>query len=230
MGIATGAKIMVFFTATRVVEFYAEACRNAGVSVLSIHSRKSQSARNRASNAFRTAATGALFTSDVSARGMDYPDVSHVIQFGIPGASEDYVHRIGRTGRANADGATVLILSENERKVLKELRGFPLVGVSASPQEELDRVTEELKRAFGKIDKKQCGQAYAGWLGFHNSSLKRLGWGKEDVVRNANEWLIEFCHREQVAVTKRAAGMMGLKGVPGLMVESGPPTNHRKRA
>ena len=65
-----------------------------------LHSRKSQSYRTKASSAFRDAKTAVLIASDVAARGVDYPDVSLVVQLGAPDNREQYVHRTGRTGRA----------------------------------------------------------------------------------------------------------------------------------
>ena len=82
--------------------------------VMEIHSRKSQSARNKCSDAFRAAKRGVLFSSDVSARGVDYPDVTHVLQFGLPMSREQYIHRLGRTGRAGKAGKGVILLSPFE--------------------------------------------------------------------------------------------------------------------
>ncbi|CAN0070731.1 unnamed protein product, partial [Hapterophycus canaliculatus] len=75
-----GHKIIVFFTTARLTQFYAELCNLMGFPVLEIHSRKSQGHRNKVSDQFRNGQGLVMFTSDVSARGMDYPDVSAVIQ------------------------------------------------------------------------------------------------------------------------------------------------------
>ena len=85
--------------------------------LLEIHSRKSQSAREKASAAFRNAPEGILFTSDVSARGVDYPDVTLVAQVGQPSSKEQYIHRLGRTARAGKAGQGVLILGRPFKKV-----------------------------------------------------------------------------------------------------------------
>ena len=74
------AKLIVFFPAARLVEFYADVFSRVGFDLLEIHSRKSQSHRTKVSEKFRTASRAILFTSDVSARGMDYPDVTAVCQ------------------------------------------------------------------------------------------------------------------------------------------------------
>eukprot|EP00978_Attheya_sp_CCMP212_P033839 scaffold138697_cov42-Attheya_sp.AAC.1 len=130
-----GFKIIAFFSTARLVGFFSDLFNHGIVkhqygkkmphkipNVIEIHSRKSQSARNKASDLFR-ASTGRsiLFTSDVSARGVDYPNVSHVIQFGLPDSREQYIHRLGRTGRAGKPGKGWLVLADFEKPFLKEL-------------------------------------------------------------------------------------------------------------
>ena len=96
-------KIIVFFTTARLTGFMAEMFNSVssqtGYKVLEIHSRKAQKARERASEQFRKASSAIMFTSDVTARGMDYPDVSFVLQVGLTDRSQ-YIHRLGRTARA----------------------------------------------------------------------------------------------------------------------------------
>ncbi len=106
-------KILVFFPAGRLVRFLFQFFTIGGLerkeNLWEIHSRMSQSSRTRASTSFRTARRGILFSSDVSARGLDYPDVSLVVQMGAPTSDQDYVHRIGRTGRAGKAGRGLLV-------------------------------------------------------------------------------------------------------------------------
>ena len=95
--------------------------------ILEIHSRLSQSGRTTAANAFRTAESAILFSSDVTARGMDFPDVTHVIQVGLPSSQDTYVHRIGRTGRGEKTGEGWLIISPLEvREARHRLGDMPL--------------------------------------------------------------------------------------------------------
>ena len=107
-------KILVFFPAGRLVRFLFQFFTIGGLeakeNLWEIHSRMSQSSRTRASNSFREASKGILFSSDVSARGLDYPDVSLVVQMGAPSSNQDYIHRIGRTGRAGKVGRSILAL------------------------------------------------------------------------------------------------------------------------
>lgn len=67
-----------------------------------------------------------MFTTDVSARGVDYPDVSLVLQVGVPPNKDQYIHRIGRTGRAGKDGKSILLISPYEKKFLSELASIPI--------------------------------------------------------------------------------------------------------
>ena len=96
-------KIIVFFTTARLVGFMSELFNSVssqiGYKVLEIHSRKTQKAREKASEAFRKSTNAVMFTSDVTARGMDYPDVTFVLQVGLTDRSQ-YIHRLGRTARA----------------------------------------------------------------------------------------------------------------------------------
>lgn len=104
-------KIMVFLPAVRMVRFIADVFRQCSkdIPVWEIHSHLSQSARRRVADSFRRTTRGVLFTSDISARGMDYPDVDVVVQYGLPNRPELYLHRIGRTGRAGSTGHAILV-------------------------------------------------------------------------------------------------------------------------
>jgi ATP-dependent RNA helicase MSS116 len=118
-----GHKVIVFFTTARLTQYMAALMEAAGLPVLEIHSRKSQSAREKASAAFRAAPQAVLLTSDVSARGVDYPDVTLVLQVGQPSSREQYIHRLGRTARAGKAGQGVLLLAPFESQFVRELRG-----------------------------------------------------------------------------------------------------------
>ena len=124
-------KVLVFFPTTSMCEFMAQCMRLYKVPVLEIHSRKTQSNRSQTSNSFRHRKTGVLFTTDVSARGVDYPDVTHVVQFGSAEDKETYVHRLGRTGRSGGGdgggrGLVIFGSGGEERAVLRELGGLGL--------------------------------------------------------------------------------------------------------
>lgn len=87
--------------------------------IFNMHGKLEQARRTRESAGFRAAESALMFSSDVTARGMDFPNVSHVIQIGLPRSADDYVHRIGRTGRAGKPGEGWLILNNDERRDIK---------------------------------------------------------------------------------------------------------------
>ena len=80
-----------------------------------IHANKGQNSRINAINEFKGGNIRILVTTDVSSRGIDVSDVSHVINFDVPSVYEDYVHRIGRTGRAEKDGVSITFVNEAEK-------------------------------------------------------------------------------------------------------------------
>jgi ATP-dependent RNA helicase RhlE len=97
------------------------ALNKAGILSEAIHGNKSQGARQRALNAFKTGEIKALVATDIAARGIDVEAVSHVINFELPNVPEDYVHRIGRTARAGASGFAISLCAPDERSYLKSI-------------------------------------------------------------------------------------------------------------
>ena len=91
----------------------------AGIATDSIHGDKSQAARQRALYGFRDGRTRVLVATDIAARGIDIEDVSHVINFDLPMEPENYVHRIGRTARAGAEGVALTFCDADERPALR---------------------------------------------------------------------------------------------------------------
>ena len=93
-----------------------------GIPAVAIHGNKGQGARRRALDAFKDGSVMTLVATDVAARGIDIPDVTHVFNYEIPNVPEQYVHRIGRTARADASGEAVAFVSDDERDYLKDIR------------------------------------------------------------------------------------------------------------
>lgn len=95
--------------------------------IFEIHAKLTQAQRTWAADSFRNATRAILLSSDVTARGMDFPNVTHVIQFGIPQNRDTYIHRIGRTARADKGGEGWLFLTEMEAQMARSrLRDLPL--------------------------------------------------------------------------------------------------------
>lgn len=126
-------KAIVYLNTTNLVELAGELAyqrRAAGISKIStytIQSQISQMARTKAADLFRKARSGILFSSDVTARGMDFPDVTHVIQIDPPRERESYIHRLGRTGRQDKYGeGWIIVPPTSVATTRKLLRGLPL--------------------------------------------------------------------------------------------------------
>ena len=93
----------------------------AGITAEAIHGNKSQNARQRALHNFKSRQTRVLVATDIAARGIDVDNLSHVINFDLPNIPETYVHRIGRTGRAGANGIAISFCDSEEREFLRDI-------------------------------------------------------------------------------------------------------------
>jgi ATP-dependent RNA helicase RhlE len=89
-----------------------ESMISAGIQAAAIHGNKGQGARTKALAGFKNGSLTALVATDIAARGLDIPLLPHVVNFELPNIPEDYVHRIGRTGRAGANGEAILYLAQ----------------------------------------------------------------------------------------------------------------------
>jgi ATP-dependent RNA helicase RhlE len=94
----------------------------SGISAAAIHGNKSQNARQKALSDFKSGALPVLIATDIAARGIDIDDLATVINFDLPNIPETYVHRIGRTGRANASGIAISFCDIEERPYLKDIQ------------------------------------------------------------------------------------------------------------
>ncbi|MEK7145637.1 MAG: DEAD/DEAH box helicase, partial [Patescibacteria group bacterium] len=104
------SKVLIFGRTKRGVDRIAMALEARDFSVVSIHGDKVQNKRQKALDLFKQNKAQILVATDVAARGLDIPNVSHVINFDVPQSYEDYVHRIGRTGRADKQGKALTFL------------------------------------------------------------------------------------------------------------------------
>jgi ATP-dependent RNA helicase RhlE len=93
----------------------------AGITADAFHGNKSQNARQRTLLRFKTAQSAVLVATDIAARGLDIDQISHVVNYDLPVDAESYVHRIGRTGRAEASGVAISFCSRDERSLLKSI-------------------------------------------------------------------------------------------------------------
>ncbi|GLC45352.1 hypothetical protein PLESTM_001723500 [Pleodorina starrii] len=224
-------KIMVFLPTAHLTAYFADLFRAAGLGgVLDIHSRKSQPKRDQASAEFRAGSRMVMFSSDVSARGVDYPNVSYVVQLGAPANREQYIHRAGRTGRAGRAGQSTLLLADFERPFLDRLRDLPISPLQPMATAEVAAATAALPgalsrdpaaalaRAAGLMDATSRAKAYQSFLGFYKSH-ETIKLRSEQVVATANQYAADVlgCPTPPGLLAK-TVGKMGLKGVPGLVI------------
>ena len=118
------SQVLVFtrtkFGANNVAEFLTK----NGVEAMALHGNKSQSARTQALAGFKSGQVRALVATDIAARGIDIDELPHVVNYEIPNVSEDYVHRIGRTGRAGASGQAVSLVCLDEEGFMMDIERF----------------------------------------------------------------------------------------------------------
>jgi len=122
---AEGATRTLVFTRTKHgANRLADQLSRGGIQSAAIHGNKSQSARERALDSFRRGTIEVLVATDIAARGIDIDGVTHVVNYELPNVPEQYVHRIGRTGRAGAEGRAISLVAEDERGLLRDVERF----------------------------------------------------------------------------------------------------------
>jgi len=117
----TPQSTMIFCRTKAGVDELGEALMARGYAVETIHGDLSQAQRDRVMRRFRSGQADVLIATEVAARGLDIPDVSHVINFDIPESAEAYVHRIGRTGRAGRTGEAITLVTPREVRWLRQI-------------------------------------------------------------------------------------------------------------
>ncbi len=114
-------QVLVFTRTKHAANRLAEQLGDDGITALAIHGNKSQSARTRALSEFKSGELQVLVATDIAARGIDIAELPHVVNFELPNVPEDYVHRIGRTGRAGSEGEAVSLVCVDELKLLADI-------------------------------------------------------------------------------------------------------------
>jgi ATP-dependent RNA helicase RhlE len=136
----------------------------AGISTAAIHGNKSQGVRTKALAGFKNNSVRVLVATDIAARGLDIPLLPHVVNFELPNISEDYVHRIGRTGRAGASGEALSLVSAEETTYLRNIE--KLVGLKI-PIEIVEGFEPDPNASTEPIKQKQRGRR------LHNSNKSK---------------------------------------------------------
>ncbi len=136
------SRVIVFTRTKRGADKVATYLSDAGIAAAAIHGNKSQGARQRALADFKDGRTGVLVATDIAARGIDVDQVSHVVNFELPDVAESYVHRIGRTARAGAEGTAISFCDNEERHLLRQIERLTRQTLPAT-----DRRSEAAKNA-----------------------------------------------------------------------------------
>lgn len=114
-------QVLVFTRTKHGANHLAEQLNKDGIRSAAIHGNKSQGARTRALADFKSGDIRVLVATDIAARGLDIEELPHVVNYELPNVPEDYVHRIGRTGRAAATGEALSLVCVDEHKLLRDI-------------------------------------------------------------------------------------------------------------
>jgi ATP-dependent RNA helicase RhlE len=118
------SQVLVFTRTKFGANHVAEYLTKQGITAMALHGNKSQTARTQALAGFKSGEIRALVATDIAARGIDIDDLPHVVNYEIPNVPEDYVHRIGRTGRAGKEGQAVSLVCLDEEGFMQEIERF----------------------------------------------------------------------------------------------------------
>ena len=176
-------QVLVFTRTKHAANRLAEQLATDGITAAAIHGNKSQGARTRALADFKASKVRVLVATDIAARGIDIDQLPHVVNFELPNVAEDYVHRIGRTGRAGNEGEAMSLVCVDELKLLKDIerlikRDIPSVtfeGYEPDPSIK----AEPINNGRGS----RSGNAKRGAPRKHGSSQRRSG---QSASRGAN--------------------------------------------
>ena len=150
-------QILVFTRTKQGANKLTESMISSGIKAAAIHGNKGQGARTKALAGFKDGSLTALVATDIAARGLDIPLLPHVVNFELPNIPEDYVHRIGRTGRAGASGEAISLFSPDETVFLRDIE--KLIGLKL-PKEQIigfepdpNASKEPIKQGQGRVQR-----------------------------------------------------------------------------
>ncbi|OHE90725.1 DEAD/DEAH box helicase [Colletotrichum orchidophilum] len=186
-----------------------------------IHSKLTQGQRTRSAELFRNAKSGILFSTDVTARGLDFPNVTHVIQIGATSDREQYIHRLGRTARAGKEGEGWIILADSEMDAARrELQGLPLKpnkGIECAQfdftsQEQPSEMCQKVTEATSRISSDVLNIAYLSLFGQNRDNVQ----AKADELR---EWFVDAMRLDTTpSMSASTADKRGLRRIRGLNI------------
>ena len=172
-------KVLVFVSSKKIADKLYDAISEFYLSEIAvIHSNKSQNYRFRSINQYDEGKVRILIATDIIARGLDLDKISHVINFDTPTYAENYMHRIGRTGRAEESGKSILFYTEREERYkdsIENLMGMEILSVKIPEEVEITtQLTIEEKRERGKKIDRNSKEVVRENSGFHEKIEKNL--------------------------------------------------------
>ncbi|OQE15312.1 hypothetical protein PENFLA_c032G09467 [Penicillium flavigenum] len=218
-----------FNAIARSSEFRQSSMRN--MRMLEINSRLTQALRTRSADNFRKAREGILFSSDVTARGMDFPDVTHVVQIGVPRDRETYIHRLGRTARAGKEGEGWLFMHPAESDVYRKRLGrLPLKVDTALESADADltqtlstdspvgKIVSQITEGLAQCDNTTKVKSYMGQLGTATGNFN----SKREAIQALNQMFIAgYNMQSPPELNPRLMQQMGLSRIDGVSVGDG---------
>lgn len=163
-------RILIFVATKRIADDITKYLRQDGWPALAIHGDKQQNERDWVLNEFRTGKSPIMVATDVASRGIDIKDVKYVINYDYPNSSEDYVHRIGRTGRAGAKGTAVTLFTTDNAKQARDL----LTVLQDSKQEIPPALIEMSKINYGNNKYTSNYRGRNVWTGSNSAPLNSI--------------------------------------------------------
>ena len=182
------SKVLVFVSSKRIADRLYESMSEFFTSDLAvIHSNKSQNYRFRSINQYNEGKVRVLIATDLIARGLDFDEISHVINFDTPTFAENYIHRIGRTGRAEKEGSSILFYTEREAYYKDKIENLMKLEISELEMPDEVEVTQQLTleehKANGKNINRNNKKIIRENSGFHEKKEKNLKVNDRDKYR-----------------------------------------------
>lgn len=190
------SKTLVFSRTKRGADKIARLLQRDGIRAIAIHGNKSQARRTAVMDEFNSQQPPVLVATDLAARGLDFTDVSHVINYDLPDVPETYVHRIGRTARAGNSGKAISFCDSDERRLLRMIE--KLTGL-AVPVEKAPGASNEQRPRAGTL---KSGQKKTGTTDASNTEASQHGSGQGNQQRPAK-------HRPRHGSHRRRGGSLG---------------------
>jgi ATP-dependent RNA helicase RhlE len=174
-------RVIVFTRTKHSANRVAEYLLRSGIAADAIHGNKSQNARQRALEMFRSGRARVLVATDIAARGIDIDDISHVVNFELPNEPESYVHRIGRTARAGGAGIALSFCDASERGMLRDIERVIRMKIDVLAHD-LPELTEEQRQRV-EAPRQPHGHRHAKPSGQRGNGHKHGGQNHQDSPR-----------------------------------------------